>query len=67
MGLIAGFGLIGIGLIAGWPLLDAWQLGVTPDPAGALASLTFLVLGLQAIAASIILSVLGIRKRASGP
>ncbi len=66
MGLIAGFGLILIGLIAGWPLLDAWRFGVAPDPAGALASLTFLVLGLHVITASIILSVLGIRKRSSG-
>ncbi len=67
MGLVAGSGLILIGLIAGWPLVDAWRFDATPDPAGAMASLTFLVLGLQTITASIILSVLGIRKRASGP
>jgi hypothetical protein len=52
--------------VLGVPLLLAWSRGVTVDPSypsRVAASLMFLVLGMQVVAGSVILSVLGIRKR----
>jgi glycosyltransferase involved in cell wall biosynthesis len=66
VGLILGLGLFAVGVVLGVPLLLAWSRGVTVDPSypsRVAASLMFLVLGMQVVAGSVILSVLGIRKR----
>jgi glycosyltransferase involved in cell wall biosynthesis len=63
LGLVLGLGLFAIGLVAGIPLLFAWREGVDVDPARVAAALTFLVLGMQGITGSMLMSVLGIRRR----
>ncbi len=66
VGLVLGLGLFAVGIALGVPLLLAWSRGVTEDPSfpsRIAASLMFLVLGMQVVAGSVILSVLGIRKR----
>ncbi|MGH7163036.1 MAG: hypothetical protein ACREID_06105, partial [Planctomycetota bacterium] len=62
-GLLLGAGLLSVGGIVAAPVVDAWREGVAADPSRAAAALLFLVLGVQAIATSVILSVLGIRRR----
>lgn len=63
VGLLLGLGLFAVGLVAGIPLLLAWREGVEADPARVAASLTFLVLGMQVVTGSVLMSVLGIRRR----
>lgn len=66
VGLVLGLGLFAVGVVLGVPLLLAWSRGITEDPSfpsRIAASLMFLVLGMQVVAGSVILSVLGIRKR----
>jgi len=63
VGLLLGAGLLAVGVIVGVPLLIAWREGVAVEPSRVAASLTFLVLGAQVIGSSVILSVLGIRRR----
>ncbi len=62
-GLLVGAGLFLIGLIVAVPLLLAWRDGLDVDPARVAAALMFLALGVQTVCGSVILSVLGIRKR----
>jgi glycosyltransferase involved in cell wall biosynthesis len=62
-GILLGVGLFAVGVVVGVPLVSAWRGGVPPDPGRIAASLTFLVLGAQVVASSVILSVLGIRRR----
>ncbi|MFI5403760.1 MAG: glycosyltransferase family 2 protein, partial [Planctomycetota bacterium] len=64
-GLILGLGLIAVGVVTGVPLVVAWRENVVADPGRIAAALTFLVLGAQVVASSVILSVLGIRRRSS--
>jgi glycosyltransferase involved in cell wall biosynthesis len=63
VGLILGLGLFAVGVALGVPLLLAWSRRAPVDPTGIAPSLMFLVLGMQVVAGSVILSVLGIRKR----
>jgi len=62
-GLILGIGLTAVGVILGVPLVIAWREGVGADPGRIAAALVFLALGGQVVASSVILSVLGIRRR----
>jgi len=62
-GLLAGTGLLAVGIVVAVPLLLAWREGLDVRPERVAAALVFLVLGAQAISGSVILSVLGIRKR----
>jgi hypothetical protein len=62
-GLVLGLGLIAVGVVMGVPLVVAWREDVGPEPGRIAASLTFLVLGAQVVMSSVILSVLGIRRR----
>jgi len=62
-GLLLGIGLLGVGVILGVPLVAAWRAGIPADPGRIAAALTFVVLGAQVVASSVILSVLGIRRR----
>jgi hypothetical protein len=41
----------------------AWREEIAPDPGRIAASLAFLVLGVQVVTSSVILSALGIRRR----
>jgi glycosyltransferase involved in cell wall biosynthesis len=63
VGLVLGLGLLAVGAIVGFPLLLAWRRGVGVEPGRVAAALTFLVLGAQVVGSSVILSVLGIRRR----
>jgi hypothetical protein len=63
-GLLLGLGILATGVVAGLPLLVAWRDGVAVAPDRVAAALTYLVLGMQVLASSVILSVLGIRRRA---
>ncbi len=62
-GLLLGLGLLAIGGIVTAPLLLRWKNGLAVEGASIAAALTFLGLGVQVIASSVILSVLGIRRR----
>lgn len=66
VGLLFGAGLVGVGAVVGIPLLVAWRADVPVAEGRVAAALTFLVLGMQIVASSILLSVLGIRKRRPG-
>jgi len=63
VGLLAGIGLLVIGGIAGVPLLVAWHEELPVSSGRVAASLTFLVAGIQVIGTSVLMSVLGIRRR----
>ena len=63
VGLVLGLGLFAVGVVLGVPLLLAWSRNIGVDPSGIAPALMFLVLGMQVVAGSVILSVLGIRKR----
>jgi glycosyltransferase involved in cell wall biosynthesis len=62
-GLVLGLGLVAVGVITGVPLVAAWRESVPVDPGRIASAITFLALGAQVIASSVILSVLGIRRR----
>lgn len=62
-GLLLGLGLLAIGVIVTAPILLRWKNGLHVEGASIAAALTFLGLGVQVIASSVILSVLGIRRR----
>ena len=62
-GLILGLGLLVIGFIVGVPLVSTWRADLEVPPARVAATLTFLVLGIQVIGFSILMSMLGIRTR----
>jgi glycosyltransferase involved in cell wall biosynthesis len=62
-GLLLGLGLVAVGTVTGVPLVAAWREGVPADPGRIASAITFLALGAQVIASSVILSVLGIRRR----
>ena len=62
-GLLLGFGLVAVGVVMAVPLAIAWREHVAPDPGRIAAALTFVVLGVQVVMSSVILSVLGIRRR----
>ena len=64
VGLLLGLGLFATGVIGGVPLLVSWRERIPVDPAAVAASFTWLVLGMQVIASAVLLSVLGIRRRA---
>ena len=63
IGLLLGLGLLVVGVVVGVPLVVAWRENVASDPGRIAAALTFLVLGAQVVVSSVILSVLGIRRR----
>ena len=52
--------------MVGIPILLAWRRGLPVEPGRVAASLSFLVLGMQVVASSVLLSVLGIRRRRGG-
>jgi len=54
--------LIAFGVVLGVPLVADWREGAQVEAAQVAACLTFLVLGMQVVASSVILSVLGIRR-----
>jgi glycosyltransferase involved in cell wall biosynthesis len=62
-GLLAASLLFSVGVVAAVPLAEAWRLGERLPAGRAAAALTFLVLGGQGVATSLLLSVLGIRRR----
>jgi len=62
-GILLGLGLVAVGVVVGLPLLAAWRTGERPDATRAAVSLTYMVLGMQLVASSVILSVIGIRRR----
>ncbi len=63
-GLLLGLGLLAVGVVVGVPLVVAWREDMPSGDPGRIASaLTFLVLGAQVVTSSVILSVLGIRRR----
>lgn len=62
-GLLLSAGLLAIGVVVALPLLRAPSAGAPPEPARVASALTFVLLGAQVGATSILLSVLGIRKR----
>lgn len=66
VGLALGFGLFAVGLVTAWPIVRAWRGETTPDRALGAASLVYLVLGMQVLCTSVILSVMGIRRRGAG-
>ena len=63
VGLLLGLGIFGIGIILGIPLVVAWRASIEVDPARIAAALAFLVFGIQVFGFSILMSVLGIRRR----
>ncbi len=63
LGILFGLGLVAVGVIVGLPLLSSWREGIRPDATRAAVSLTYMVLGMQLVASSVILSVIGIRRR----
>jgi len=66
VGLALGLGLFAVGLVTAAPIVRAWRADTTPDRALGAASLVYLVLGMQVLCTSVILSVLGIRRRGAG-
>jgi len=63
IGLLAGAGIVILGVIAGVPLLVAWHHELPVSSGRVAAALTFLVAGIQIIGTSVLMSVLGIRRR----
>jgi len=66
-GLVFGLGLFAVGVITAVPLLAAWREGLEVAPERVAPPLTYLVLGMQVVSSSVLLSVLGIRRRAGAP
>jgi len=62
-GLLLGLGFLAVGVVVGVPLVIAWRERAPFDPGRIAAALTLLVLGAQVVMSSVILSVLGIRRR----
>ncbi|MEM7185822.1 MAG: glycosyltransferase family 2 protein [Bacteroidota bacterium] len=62
-GLLFGLGIFAVGIILGVPLVVAWRNSVEVDSARIAASLAFLVFGIQVVGFSVLMSVLGIRRR----
>ncbi len=62
-GLLLGVGMFSVGIIIGVPLVQAWRASVELEPARIAAALAFLVFGIQVVGFSVLMSVLGIRRR----
>jgi len=62
-GLLVSLGLIALGMVVGTPLLLSWSNGVPVQVQRVAATLTLLGLGMQTFTASVLLTVLGIRRR----
>jgi len=66
VGLLTGAALFAIGVITALPVVRAIRDDITPNRALGIAALTYVVLGMQILGTTVILSIMGIRRRGAG-